>query len=283
MRRLLWVPLILAVMGVGGSFHVGGRLAEPSLRAVGAPPRDLPAESVEFPGGSGPVRGWFIAGRPGNGAVLLLHGIRDDRRAMTGRARFLHRAGYSVLTIDFQAHGESPGERITFGYREARDALAAARYLKRRLAGEPLGVIGFSLGGAAALLSEAPLPADAFVLEAVYPTLRRAVENRIALRLGEAGRLLAPLLLWQVKPRLGFDPDALAPIDRIGEIGKPVLIVGGSDDRHTAPEDTRALFAGARAPKRLWMIDGAGHEDFHARARMAYEARILEFLGRHLR
>jgi fermentation-respiration switch protein FrsA (DUF1100 family) len=287
MRRLLPIAAVLAavlaMVGAAASLLVGGMLASPDPRVVGAPPRDLPAETVEFSGGGGPVRGWFVAGQPGRGAVLLLHAIGTDRRSMTGRARFLNRAGYAVLMIDFQAHGESPGEHVTFGHREARDAAAAARYLRQRLPHERLGVIGVSLGGAAALLGEAPLPADAIVLEAVYPTLRRAVENRLAIRLGDAGRLLAPLLLWQVEPRLGFDPDALAPVERIAAIGSPVLIVGGANDRHTTTEDTRALFERATGPKSLWIVDGAGHEDFHAHARRRYEARVLAFLGRTLR
>jgi len=52
--------------------------------------------------------------------VLLLHGVRADRREMLGRARFLNRLGYGILLIDLPAHGESPDDHITFGAREAR-------------------------------------------------------------------------------------------------------------------------------------------------------------------
>ncbi len=283
MRRLLPFALVLVVCVVAATYYAGSLLAQPDPHAVGPPPRDLPVEPVELTGAGGPVRGWFVAGKPGHGAVLLLHALRADRRSMTGRARFLHRAGYAVLTIDLQAHGESPGDHITFGHLESRDAAAGARYMKNRLPEERLGVIGVSLGGASALLGDTAALADAVVLEAVYPTLRRAVENRMAMRLGEVGRLLAPLLLWQVEPRLGFDPVALAPIERVAKIAGPALIVGGTEDRHTPPADTRALFAEASAPKALWLIAGAGHLDFHAFTQQPYEDRILTFFARHLR
>ena len=55
------------------------------------------------------LSGWFIAGRPGGGAVVLMHGVRGNRLAMLRRARLLHAEGFSVLLFDFQAHGESTG------------------------------------------------------------------------------------------------------------------------------------------------------------------------------
>jgi predicted alpha/beta hydrolase len=95
-----------------------------------------------------------------------------------------------------QGHGETTGKYITFGYRESRDVHAALSYLKSRLPGKPIGVIGVSLGGAATLLGKEPIQTDAVILEAVYSSIERAIENRLAIRLGEFGRFLAPLLLW---------------------------------------------------------------------------------------
>jgi uncharacterized protein len=56
--------------------------------------------------------------------VLLLHGVRADRLAMVSRAQLLTRQGFSVLLIDLQAHGATPGEAITLGYRESTDVVA---------------------------------------------------------------------------------------------------------------------------------------------------------------
>ena len=51
------------------------------------------------------------------------------------------------------------------------------------------------------------------VLEAVYGSLGEALANRMALYLGAWARPLSPLLLWQVKPRLGVDPGDLQPAE----------------------------------------------------------------------
>src|SRR5207245_9661472 len=181
----------------------------------------------------GSVHGLFVNRAPAHGGVILTHGVRDNRTSMSNRTRFLHAAGYSVLLFDFQAHGESPGDRITFGYLEARDASAAARYLQLRLPDEPIAALGTSLGGAAAVLGTEPLPVRALVLEAVYPTLKEAVTDRLALPLGPIAPLLTPLLLAQVHLRLGFDPTETSPITAIPRVPCPALLIPGRADQRT--------------------------------------------------
>jgi alpha-beta hydrolase superfamily lysophospholipase len=152
LARILLSVLAIVIAVAGLAWVAGGVLSAPAQRLVGAPPADLGAENVMFPSASGSrIHGWFAPGTPGRGAVLLLHGVRGDRRDMVSRAEFLHRLGYAVLLIDFQAHGESPGDRITFGDRESRDVVAALSYLKQRAPGERLGgarrVFGRGLAG----------------------------------------------------------------------------------------------------------------------------------------
>jgi fermentation-respiration switch protein FrsA (DUF1100 family) len=202
---------------------------------------------------------------------------------MLGRAEFLHRVGYSVLLFDAQAHGESPGDQITFGYLEALDAAAAVSFVAAQDPDTPIAFLGVSQGGAAALLGPSPLPVSALVLEAVYSTVHEAVANRLAVRFGEPGRLLAPLLLWQLEPRLGVSPEAVAPIRGIRNINAPLLLLAGERDRHTTIEQSRTLFGAAPEPKELWVVPGAMHQNFHHLVPREYERRVLDFLNRTLR
>ena len=121
-----------------------------------------------------------------SGGVVLVHGVRETRRAMLDRARFLHRAGYAVLLFDLPAHGESEGDRVTFGAGEASAVRAAVDLLAESLPTQPIAALGFSLGGAACLLGHEPLPVDALVLEAVYADIDTAVANRLRLYAGAA-------------------------------------------------------------------------------------------------
>lgn len=274
-------------------FLMGGTqaclFARPARSIVGNAPSSLgvQARTVNFPSRSGSViRAWFAPGRPGGGAVLLLHGMGGNRTSMLTRAGFLHRAGFTILAPDFQAHGESPGEHITFGELESFDAEAALAFLRQSLPGERVGIIGISMGGAATLVGNKPLSADALVLESVYPTFRDAVADRLHTWLGPFGFLgtaMTPLLIDLVAPRIGVDPSRLRPIDAIGDVTQPLLLIAGTEDRYTNLNESRALFAHATSEKELWEVSGAGHEDLHDYAPLEYEQRVGDFLILHLR
>ncbi len=238
-------------------------------------PADFPATTVSIPGNGHRVAGSWLDRGSGSPVVLLLHGMRGDRTSTLPRARVLADAGFSVLMIDLQAHGETPGERITLGWRESADVRAAIAWLRERAPARRIGVIGVSLGGASALLGGQPLPCDALVLEAVHPRLRRAIENRV-------GRFMAPLLLMQIEPRLRVRAEQLDPIRFIGTVEAPVLVVGGLRDALTTARETRELFSAAREPKELWIVDRAAHEDFSRADPAGYRGHVVGFLRRHL-
>lgn len=283
MRKLSYFVLSISVLGVLGLFLAGGSLAAPRLHAVGHPPVGFSAESVVIQRDDGEkIAGWFAAGENDTPGILLLHSVRSDRREMVGRAEFLLEAGYSVLLIDMQGHGETSGKNITFGFRESYDAHEALSFLRARVKGRKVGVIGVSLGGAASLLGESPVNADAVVLEAVYSSIERAVKNRVSTRVGRIGEYLAPLLTWQIEPRLGIPLKALSPLKAVERLKAPVMVIGGTEDRRTLREESQRLFEQAPEPKRLWLIEGAKHQNFHLYAKAEYEKRILEFFGVHL-
>lgn len=229
------------------------------------------------------LRGWYAKGSEGQGAVLLLHGVRADRRAMLPRALWLHSLGYTVLLMDFQAAGESSGETITIGLRESQDAASALAWLRAQAPDERIGIIGTSMGGAAVLLAQPRLQADAMVLEQVYPDIRLAVRDRLVRRLGAPAAWLTPVLLHTLAWRAGVDATMLRPIEHIGAVDAPKLLIVGSDDEHTRLDESLAMYAAAAQPKALWVVQGARHVDLYAYAGNAYRQRVGAFLAERLR
>ncbi len=202
---------------------------------------------------------------------------------MLSRAEFLHRLGYSVLLMDFQAHGESAGNKITFGHLESLDVEAALRFLNVQFPGERIGVIGTSMGAAAIVLAQHRPQVQAIILESMYPTIDQATQDRLRLYLGRVGVLLAPLLTEQLRLRLGIEPATLRPIERIADLQAPVFIISGTLDAHTTIEEAQTLYAAAVEPKQFWAVEGAGHVDLHHFAEAEYESRVSDFLATYLR
>ncbi|MBU2709212.1 alpha/beta hydrolase [Zooshikella marina] len=252
-------------------FGIGFFLAKPVNQVVHMP-RGF--DSVVYKG----THGSLLKAGTNEVCALLMHGVRSNRSSMVDRSLFLREHSITSLLIDLQAHGETPGDMITFGIRESQDATNGVEYLRQVEKCNKIVAIGQSLGGASALLGNGPINVDAFILESVYPTIEEAVENRIEIRLGKVGRLLAPLLYWQIPLRIDSTLSELRPIDVLPNVKVPVFIISGTNDKHTKPEEAKRMYEVVRVKKQLWLVDGASHEDIFAFDTVNYKNKVLSFI-----
>ena len=96
------------------------------------------------------LKAWFASPDNDNGsAVILLHGVSDNREGVAGYARMFLKEGYRVLLPDARAHGESGGDLATYGIRESNDIHRWVDWLEQS---QPKCVYGFGESMGAALL-----------------------------------------------------------------------------------------------------------------------------------
>jgi dipeptidyl aminopeptidase/acylaminoacyl peptidase len=283
-RAILLIAGVAVALGLGMCWQFGSMAVAP--HASPGPTRRAGMDTVRLQANDGVsiVGSYWPGPRPKAPAVLLLHGNGASRAAMSGMGEWLRSLGYAVLAIDFRGRGESDQIPGSFGVFEARDAHAAYRWLAARQGHAPIGVVGISMGGAAALIGEAgPLPARCLVLQAVYPDIRRAIGNRIDATGGRAlGTMVEPMLSFQSLPRFGVWPSRISPIRALPRYRGSVMIIGGGADRFTPPEETRALFDAAHGPKEYWIVDGLDHEAMSSDESEAYRDHIGAYLKRCL-
>ncbi len=278
-KRASLIFFLLVLVGIGLVWIAGSIASRPKNRPVSLP--EPPGRVVRLQAADGVrIEGSYWPGaNPGAPAVLLLHGINNNRNIFREQVPWLNELGYAVLAIDFRGHGASGAVERTFGWRESMDARAAFDFLERETPGRKIGVIGVSLGGAAALLGEnGPLPADALVLHAVYPDLRTAIVNRLE-RSGSSilAALSEPLLSYQAYARYRVAPERIAPREGLKKYRGAVLVIGGTEDRETRVVDTRSLYAAAHPPKALWLVEGANHVQTSKLWTDGYRARVRCF------
>lgn len=280
---VLFGLLILVAIAIGFDWRVGDSLFSPANRNLGPPPTDVPYVSYSIPSQSGTnVACWYAQADKSKATVIMIHGIRGSRIDMLDRAKFLFDAGYSVLLIDLQAHGESIGEQITFGYLEKFDVSAAVADIKQKNPNERIVILGSSLGASAALLAW-PLDVDAIILESVCPTVKKSIANRIDLRFDSIGKYLAPTITWQFQSRVGVPMSQVSAITNLRTVTCPKLILAGHADELATVQDAQQMFRAAPEPKQMEVIPKATHFDMFESDPDLYQQLVLDFLKTNVR
>jgi pimeloyl-ACP methyl ester carboxylesterase len=226
-------------------------------------------ETLEITRPGARVRSWVFEPGPGavaaRGTLLLLHGIRDSKLNLVGRAREHAARGHRVIAVDSRGHGESSGKYLTYGVEEARDLHALVDELERRKQlVRPLAVVGSSYGAATALQLAALDPrVERVVAMASFASLREVVPAYLEWILGApAGwipRSVVDELVDGATARAGFDADAACPRCVAPQIRAAVLLVHSRDDERIPWQHSAAIARALSARHELMLVDGAGH------------------------
>src|SRR5215472_7934714 len=103
------------------------------------------------------LRAWYVQPQAFHGsAVILLHGLTDNREGVAGYGKLFLDHGYAVLLPDARAHGESGGNLATYGVKESDDLHRWVNWIYEREAVRshpaPRCVYGFGESYGAALM-----------------------------------------------------------------------------------------------------------------------------------
>jgi len=226
------------------------------------------------------LRGWYVPS-VNRAAIVLCHGVGENRTQMLLEAQGLAEAGYGVLLFDSRGHGESGGERVTWADRERLDLVAALDFLTAQPEVDParLGAVGFSMGGAMVLLVAQVDPRlKAVVAMGTFISL----EDELRWTFRGGGPLSVLPALWTMAYE-GVQVDAVRPLDGLCKIApRPVLFIFGSADPYVPVTHRERLMGAACEPKSLWQIEGAGHGGYAKVVPGLYLNRLREFFDHAL-
>ncbi|CAH0649012.1 MULTISPECIES: alpha/beta hydrolase [Pseudomonas] len=216
---------------------------------------------------------WWPARRANAPAILYLHGVRWNLTGQLFRIEQLHAMGYSVLAVDYRGFGQSrgglPSEATV--YEDARIAWERFAQLQPD-AGKRL-IFGHSLGGAVAVELARALAAEARQGGDAAPARGLILESTFT-SLGDVAAAVANTSLpvrWLLSQK--FDS-----LGKIQDIGLPVLLVHGLDDRFVPARFSQQLYEAARQPKTLLLVPGASHNNSMSLAGPRYRQAIQALL-----
>jgi alpha-beta hydrolase superfamily lysophospholipase len=282
---------LLAVVVAGGGLFLAYRSSDMVLKGNRDPltttPRTfgLPFVDEVFLSADGVVlRGWFLpSSKPSTTALVVCHGWGGNRSNMIERTHFLRSRGdYPLFYFDFRNHGESGAGRGSLSRDEVGDLEAALRHLRSVHPHESarIGLFGQSMGGSVCLWVAAQDPGVAAVAaESPFSELNSALVRHGKI-FYHAPHLFSQLTLWFVRRRLGFNPNAYAPINIVDRIApRPLFLLQGERDVRTPPAEGQRLYDRAGEPKTLWTVPGARHGELAEIGGRDYQDRILAFFN----
>jgi hypothetical protein len=234
------------------------------------------------------LRGWFARPANSNGAaVILLHGLADNREGMGGYALLFLRHGYSVLLTDARAHGGSGGKLATYGVFEAGDMARWVEWLRREQKASCVFGFGESMGAAlilASLREDSRLCAVA--AESPFSSFREVAYDRLGQRFGAGDRLgrtlFRPIVevgMLYARWRYGVDLEKASPEDAVAGARIPVLLIHGANDDNIPPRHSERIHARNPAGTKLWIVPGAGHGGAVNAAPGQFDQRLLNWFG----
>jgi uncharacterized protein len=188
------------------------------------------------------LRGWWIRGE-GKRVVLYFHGNGGNISHRLERARLLVDAmGLDLFLVDYRGYGQSEGSPDEIGlYADGAAIYEAAR--ERGFSPEGIVFFGESLGCAVAIETALTHPGRAIVLEAPF------------LSIPAMARTVYPFLP-QFLVRTRFDNSS-----KVSRLTLPKLISVPERDEVVPPSQGLRLYELAAAPKELYVIRGAAHNN----------------------
>ena len=201
-------------------------------------------EPVRFRSSDGvDLAGWLIPGKPEFPAIVLCHDLGGSKASLVNLAIPLQRQGFTLLAFDFRGHGESAGERSSFGIVEKRDVIGAVDYLAavRGIDARRLGVFGVGMGAFAATLAAQDRPSlRVLVLDSLYPAIEYSLSRKVYENwpFGVQHLSALPLIAFRILDRTGAAGERAADIlPRL--VGRDVLMVAPAGDLALAGEMER--------------------------------------------
>ena len=126
------------------------------------------------------LQAWYARpAKPNGNAVILIHGIGDNRQGMMGFAELFLSQGYAVLVPDSRAQGTSGGGFPTYGVEESKDIRDWFNWLEIRQHPSCVFGMGESMGAAIVLQAVKTTPFCAVVAESPFASFRQISYIRV--------------------------------------------------------------------------------------------------------
>ena len=203
---------------------------------------------------------WFARPQAGRPTVLFFQGNAGAVNHRAYRFRELMSEGYGMFILGYPGYGGNAGEPTEPAFHEA--AQLAYDYLRTSgVDSQDIVIYGESIGSGVAVQLAARVDAKALVLEAPMSSAT------------DVARVHYPLLVASF-----FLRDSFQSVDYIDRIDMPLLVIHGEQDKIIPLPLGQKLVEHAVEPKKLVVIEQAGHNNLSNYSTMSVATGFIESL-----
>jgi len=225
------------------------------------------------------LSGWFIPHNKTKSTIIVMHGYPADKANLLGIAEFLAKE-FNVFLFDFRSFGKSEGKYTTAGYLERNDLLGAIKYLEKEKNITKVGLYGFSLGGAVALMTNHE-NVKAIATDSAYAELSHMVQHMYKIFFVLKYPLAYLTKLYGIL-FLKINIDDASPVENIENIKIPILLIHAEKDSQI-PVNEAYLLHDANKKAELWIVENAEHGITHSINPEKYEKKVIGFFKENVK
>ena len=241
------------------------------------------------------------------GVIIFCHEYGSDMHSWARYCNVLRKSGFDIFTFDFRSHGQSGRlsdyePRFWCTDKEVSDCLGALALVQTQLEEEnrdlPIGFLGISRGGCAALMTAAAASKDsslkAVLTDGAFSTdtllelfMQRWVHifARVRFVYENHHRRFWHFLRWLLLKfsRIRFHcrfPSVRKNLRRIKH--QAVFFIHGQKDSYIPEEQAHRLYELSALPRYLWIVPDAKHNQSVAADATLYNALTVGFFERYL-
>lgn len=211
------------------------------------------------------INGLYAPGKENKPAFLIFHGNAGN---ITHRDIFLqgfNKLGCSVLLVDYHGYGKSegsPSEKNLY-----LDGEASLKWLSEKKQFKPAQIILFakSLGSGVAIELATKNKFKGLILETPFSSIPSVARSHFP---------------YNCFPVEYMTIDKFDNISKIGKIDCPIFFIHGTRDSIIDKRESEKLFAKANMPKKIYLVEGADHNNIQDVASPKYWDKISDWISR---
>lgn len=229
------------------------------------------------------LHGTFFPFEGSKKVVICFHGYTSEGlNDYSTLALFYRSHGFNLMIVDERAHGRSEGTYIGFGCLDRKDAVLWIEEMIKYL-GEEVEILlhGDSMGGATVLMTAGlflPSQVKAIVSDCAFTSAWEVFQSVLKNSYHLPAFPILHTANEMVKKKAGYGLKDCNAKEEVAKTKLPILFLHGKADTFVPCSMAQELYHACTGPKKLVLIEGAGHVESCYRDATVFEGAIEEFI-----